>query len=832
MPETPNTNPLNHKKVAMSIVTEIAENGEGSAAAEHPAVEFLTLLGKDPSKTWCRTIQRGRGANLSRCGKDLHGFDAAALQRDNHASSIYFVSGNANTATGKNKKGNPTGCVCDEDVVDCSALFVEWDDLSIDRQLEAWKELALPEPSVMVLTGGKSVHCYWVLSTPLSRERWREITGRLIEHCNSDIKCCNPSRVMRLPGFAYIDKKTGKPNGQLAEIAYRSEQRYSAAEIEACLLPPQEAKSPNAHQSDDRFPPRTLEEIREAAAFIPVKVVDSGDAALYEKCRRALSGCAAALEMVGESDDVALDLLEDKWPDRATAAQVLGSTSTRCAGSFWGIASEYGHKLWPQLRNDQQDRATAPETEEDRERAQDAARRHQENASTTLELADVLHPWLAERLKRRAASFPLDPLWLLGPGLATCAALIGSKAQIEVKSSWAEPFVLWVGNVADASTLKSSASGVWKRPLIRIELEERRRQQELYQANKEDGEKQGKKEEIKFRRFVVADATYESVIEMAEYNPGLISYQDELSGWFANLERQCSASARSGWLSLWGGDAIIKDRSSTRSVFVPKSAVSLFGNVQPDKLAAMMASTGDGAETAGDGLWSRFLWVRPPYVPFEYVEADEVVSGDMHRLLERLYQTPVSLGNESVTTLRLTRQAKDTMAPFWKAWADEERDSAPGRRAFLGKLRGYSVRLAGLLALIDAACDSLIEKVPLLDYFAAEYLDNGDRYVMKVNGLHAGRAIQLALFFLSQFDALQNTLGHGDLPPNVAKLITRAREAEGEPVTTRVVGRWKLPRRDCSSSEVLKWLTDVVVGRYGIGRMVQGNRRDSWVWEP
>jgi hypothetical protein len=260
------------------------------------------------------------------------------LSRDSQAGeSVYFVTGNSTTASGK------AGGVLDSDISSCSTLFAEWDDKSIEWQLQAWRELGLPEPSAMALTGGTSVHCYWVLTEALPPDQWRVLQIRLIQHCGSDPACKNPSRVMRLPGFAYIDKKTGKPNGHTAEVVHTSTARYSAAEIEACLpsqLPPPPAAAAPAPARG--LPHRTLQEIEAAAAFIPERVVGGNT---YETCRNALCGCAAALAEIGLPEEQALDLLASKWPDRATAQQVLESCTTREAASFWAIAKEHGYQL-------------------------------------------------------------------------------------------------------------------------------------------------------------------------------------------------------------------------------------------------------------------------------------------------------------------------------------------------------------------------------------------------------------------------------------------------------------------------------------------------------
>ncbi|MEO1003748.1 MAG: DUF3987 domain-containing protein [Cyanobacteria bacterium J06638_7] len=454
-----------------------------------------------------------------------------------------------------------------------------------------------------------------------------------------------------------------------------------------------------------------------------------------------------------------------------------------------------------------------------------AAAEHLAAAATTIDLADVLHPWLAERLTARARSFPLHPLWLLAPALTATSAIVGIRAKVTVKRGWTEPLIFWTGNVVEASTLKTAAAGVFQGPLTRIEIDDRKAHRDAVKARQE-----GDPEPPPPIRRLAMDATYEAIASMAAapQNHGIASFQDELSGWFANLRRDCSATARAGWLQLWSGQPILIDRKTTEPVFAARCAVSLFGNVQPSKLAQMMATTGDGAESAGDGLWARFLWVRPPHVPFRYVEDDVDISSDIRSLLERLNSTPAGTDDDDQPLLiQLDTEARAALAPWWEAWAAEQLCSAPGSAAFLGKLRGYSVRLAGLLALLDVACDALPSRVQLIGMEQLQSHGNGWR--MAATADHADRAIRLCLFFLAQFDALQSEIGHGDLPAEVAQLVARAR-GHGQPVSLRQVMRWKLPHREATSEDALMWLRETVVGTYGIGQVDQGGRQDSWQW--
>lgn len=301
------------------------------------AGRFLRLLGKDRAVAWLRFIdplkQRKGGADHQGVSSTA---DLAAIRaKDAERFNVYAVIGNAATIAGRNVK--------DTDISSVPTLFVEWDDgADIEEQAQRWRELGLPEPSVMVTTGGKSVHCYWVLDQPMAPEPWKVLTKRLIAHCNSDSSCSNPSRVMRMPGSTYYSKSTGEPTGQ-CRIIGGCESRYGAETIADCLPSPATLK-PAAAAPKGQWEPRGIDEINAAAEFIPRRTAGNGT---YPEDRNAICGCSAALAEAGvaDPDAAALALLGHLWPTEAAARQVLDTTNTRKAGAFWKIAAKHGYGL-------------------------------------------------------------------------------------------------------------------------------------------------------------------------------------------------------------------------------------------------------------------------------------------------------------------------------------------------------------------------------------------------------------------------------------------------------------------------------------------------------
>lgn len=88
----------------------------------------------------------------------------------------------------------------DKDVTQGRAIFYEHDNLSKEVQAELWQHLGLPEPTLQVDTGGKSIHSYWVFDAPIGVQDWRSLQTDLLEFADGDRSLKNPSRVMRLAG--------------------------------------------------------------------------------------------------------------------------------------------------------------------------------------------------------------------------------------------------------------------------------------------------------------------------------------------------------------------------------------------------------------------------------------------------------------------------------------------------------------------------------------------------------------------------------------------------------------------------------------------------------
>jgi putative DNA primase/helicase len=238
----------------------------------------------------------------------------------------------------------------DVDITGCIALFCEWDDRPKDWQVTAWQELGLPEPSLQVDTGGKSIHNYWILSEPVTAEQWKPIQTRLLDYADADRQLKNPSRVMRLPGTPHPE------TGQQAAIIHQSDARYTLADFAARLPEPVVDRRIEQARTFTDYEAQGLDEIQKALSCIPPRVPGGGTYPMY---RNILWGLIKACEEAGSSADTAISMMASHSPQWTGIEQIARSGGADItAGSFWYWAKHHGYQAPrkvrpgpPELRN-------------------------------------------------------------------------------------------------------------------------------------------------------------------------------------------------------------------------------------------------------------------------------------------------------------------------------------------------------------------------------------------------------------------------------------------------------------------------------------------------
>ena len=288
---------------------------------------FLKALGKTKNQVRLRSFfPKGHFLKDQDHGKKSHADLAWITQCQKEGRGVYVVINN----------GGDT----DSSITDCKAFFYEHDDIPKSEQLDLWKNIGLPRPSIRVDTGGKSIHNYWILKKAIDPTTWKPIQERLLDYADADRSLKNPSRVMRLPGTHYMDKDG---TGELTRIVDISDKTYTLKDITECLPTQKKAKEIKASSQYTEWKTQPIEVVEKALQSIPARVPGSGT---YHEYRNIFWGLIKACEEAGKYKYYAINLMQMNSPDWKGLDQIANSGGRDVnAGTFWYWAAKNGFKL-------------------------------------------------------------------------------------------------------------------------------------------------------------------------------------------------------------------------------------------------------------------------------------------------------------------------------------------------------------------------------------------------------------------------------------------------------------------------------------------------------
>ena len=289
---------------------------------------FLDILGKDIKTVRLRSFfPKGHPLKASDHGKKSHANGDWIYRMQAEGRGVYIVVND----------GGDT----DSEITSCRAFFCEWDDRPKEQQINAYKELGLPEPTLQIDTGNKSIHNYWVLKKVIDPKTWKPIQERLLDHADADRALKNPSRVMRLAG-TYHMKDNGKQGG-MTKIIFNSNKKYSYKDIEACLPTLKQHERVKNAVSFDEFEKAPIDVVEKALFCIPPRKPNTNT---YHMYRNILWGLIKACEDAGKTKTDAVAMMKNHSPEWGGIEQVAYSGGSQInAGSFWYFAKENGFNI-------------------------------------------------------------------------------------------------------------------------------------------------------------------------------------------------------------------------------------------------------------------------------------------------------------------------------------------------------------------------------------------------------------------------------------------------------------------------------------------------------
>jgi hypothetical protein len=494
--------------------------------------------------------------------------------------------------------------------------------------------------------------------------------------------------------------------------------------------------------------------------------------------------------------------------------------------------------------------APAPDEEEAAEQAAEIESFQKvEDIARTVTPEVLYPPGLAGKLRAYAAEQQLAIKGFYLPIQTAVASIIGNRAVAvpQIGDELVGVSILWGMNIASMSGGKSPTSKpTIERPLVTWHIRER----DKHSAEMKDWKREHAKAEAKAkliasekstggepedpigvflennpqperRHLVATDITFErlEVVLGGGSTPGLLIWHDEMAQWFSQLCRSPEKSDRAKWLALRTGAAILTERQGREEVAVANPACSLFGNIQPARVAGLWKADMKACEgqADGDGLWARFLFVNLPEWDYTYRQTTVHLAPVLRSLYEAIDKAAAELppGQDgkaaqiplSEKALALYERWTHDLLALRKARVHED------DRGFITKLRDKTLTLA--LTLHAIRCGSC--GLPLATAIAAETLT---------------AAIQQACLFIVERDRLMAPLRASSKATEAMQLLTHGRDWQAKngdlPVPLDKIRDWRLPTRKMPAPERRAWLEKIVGSTPGMGEVILTERSVAW----
>ncbi len=747
---------INHRALSHSNI-EIHQ----SSVDREQVIPHLKLLGYQPGDHLFLRFLLGKGdagrtndkGRKNQCTfPDLPWQKIAAYQAEKRG--VYFV------VNGSGHK--------DADVQTGRAIFYEHDNLDKERSAALWQDLGLPEPTLQLDTGGKSIHSYWVFTEPCPVEDWKKLQSDLLEFAEADRTLKNPSRVMRLAGCLH------PATCQQATIISDSGQRYTFEQLRK-IVPSAQQLSPSITVP---LAGATDREIERALAVIPRRIVDTGTYPMYRNVLWALKSHYGA--------ERAIALMEHHSPSKECGwdiAQVCRSGGKHITlGSLFYYAKQHGFEF--------EETAKMPESQQPQETFHSIAEASDDNDPVTPEeiqavLAEsssrpdlaFIHSSLMQPLQQRARLLNIPVECFIGAILPVAASLlkVGTRLRLWAATDWYAPAILWTALVGESGTAKSPVWETAIAPLHTLQthwddqyeaaLEDY--EEGLAEWEKRDKEQRGKKPKKPVpRELYFQDATLEAIALAISHYPehGTICAVDELTQFSKGFDayRNGKGGDRSKWLSAYDGKGLKVNRKGETRISMQRSTISLSGGIQPEILKREM-----GNMQVNDGFWQRIA-----YFPIPLTKAPIPGKGEASNLSELLELAYQRLDAFAVQMFCLDSEANS----LWNQWFEEcenlkVKELHPAIRTLYPKAKERAARIALVIHCLNAA----IEGTDPLQEIPAKTLQG---------------SIDLTRWTLTHTRLLFADFGQGE-NPQVVKLIRFVERFRGMGwIAARAVMRW------------------------------------------
>jgi hypothetical protein len=304
-------------------------------------------------------------------------------------------------------------------------------------------------------------------------------------------------------------------------------------------------------------------------------------------------------------------------------------------------------------------------------------------------------------------------------------------------------------------------------------------------------------------RLIIDDITNEGMQKALKYSPyGLIMIKQELSGFFAELDKYRKGGDRQRFLSLYDGDEISIDRKGDDPELIQNPWLSILGTVQFATIQPFISQ-----ESLGDGLAYRFDFCCPLGVEYKIGNKNFTPSLEQayRTLIERLLEyRSIASREQQPIVYRYSTKALDTL----DRWLHEQLEPKINALESDNPMRGYLAKHQGKISkftlviqcIKDASnarmtCEidefSVQSAIKLLDYYTIQF----KRLIDKQEKEKPSSSL-----LLSYYNHFKNYVQKEDLVPFLVDLKDQGytdkqiRDAFGIPKST--LSGWLKPYRE------------------------------------
>lgn len=538
------------------------------------------------------------------------------------------------------RKPGGTGRAVDGDFLSSPAIWIDVDDGVTEAQLD---DLATHMPPSLRTTTGRHpnyrAQLFFVLDEPITDpEHLRRLNSIGVSYFRSDSTVVNPGRLMRVPGsiawpvkpdriaeLTTLEVITRQPISILRfEAAYGG--AVGALQINCAATPPNSIITTPRNQEletiaikpkgfVDAFPYERGEDGITRDAF--GGVVDGRDMFMSKTVFNAL---VLFIQMNGR-EPTPEQLYGLAWPTYERNARLRGDSLEQEGRGETLMQQKCLAKLKPSAIKRAFDEVAKRNNKDNGDATGNLptfsanAPAQVPNWPDPVDLFDTLAlppmtlellPGVVRRFVEQEAELSgADPAGIATAALTVIAATIPDRHKVQVKefdTGWLERPCLWAMLSGESSTKKSPIITATTQPVRALQA----KYFEDFRAAKQIAEMKNEPEPPPPHRLYVNDATIEALQRRMAENPhGLLTSQDELSGWLSNLDRYSPKDSARGdrafCLTAFNGGPYTIDRVRDGTTYIENASMSVLGGIQPEIISRLTAQMGD------DGLLQRFL---------------------------------------------------------------------------------------------------------------------------------------------------------------------------------------------------------------------------------